>query len=396
VLILPLLVVLVVAALAAAGVAATSGYGRAERSLLGGAGPPLVLLVGVVAVVVLGAAAVSMVGLRGGGGDDDQPAAADPPGTSPAVPKGQPAPPPTEPAGTQPQQPLEEPAAGHPSEVRTEAVTLTAAGPELAITSGAPAAVVDRLPERAVLLVTARGFKPGTGQVAQCGLDPEGPRACVNRFPVEFDAGGTARFQYLVSDRVRSTGQCGAGQAPCLVVVFGSHGESRGSAFTVFHDPAPPPGRVTVAPRAGLSDGDQVTIRASGFPPATRLIATQCPAGTGVDTSRCRRAASSRTGPEGDAVLRLTVSTDAVDGVGCGPRQPCSVRVVAEAAVAPVTIPVAFTAGPSARYHGGRVATGLALAALLLALAWWLVRTTDWREPAAASTPEMDQAVLDA
>jgi hypothetical protein len=264
------------------------------------------------------------------------------------------------------------------------------------IISGAPGAVVDRLPEHAVLVVTAKGFKPGTGEVAQCAVRPEGPRLCVNRFPVEFDGEGTARFQYFVSDRVGPAGRCGAGQAACLLLVSGSHGEPRGSVFTVFHDPAPPPGRVTVEPRSALSDGDEVTVRASGFPPATRLVAAQCPPGPGVDPSRCRRAASTTTARDGEAVVRLTVRTGEVGGVTCGPRRPCSVRVAAEAPVAPVTVPVTFSAGPSARYQAGRLAAGMALAALLLALAWRLVRTTDWREPAEASTPEMDRAVLDA
>ena len=375
-----LLVVLVLAALAAAG-AAVFGGGRGERSLLGGAGLPLVLLVGAVAVVVLGVAAVSMVGLRGGGGGDHEPAAASPPDTSPPE--------------TSPTAPAPVPATAATEPVDDAPVPPAAAGPKLTITSGAAATVVDRLPDGAVLVVTAKGFEPGTGQVAQCVPGPEGPRGCVNRFPVEFDGDGTARFQYLVSDRVGRAGRCGAGLAPCLVVVSGSYG-SRGSAYTVFHDSAPPPGRVTVEPRAGLSNGDEVTVRASGFPPTTRLFAAQCPAGTGVDPGRCRRSASTTTGRNGDAVLRLTLRTGDLDGFACGARRSCSVRVAAEAPLAPVTVPVAFTTGPSARYHGGRLAAGLALTALLLALARRLVRTTDWREPAAASTPEMDRAVLDA
>jgi hypothetical protein len=386
------LVLLVVVAVAAAAGAAASREGRAGRSLLGGAGPPLLLLVGAVAVVVLGAAAVGMVGLRSGGGGDDEPAAARPSGVPVAVPEPAPAAPAPEPVGTQEERPLGPPAVGDPGETGASA----GAGPEVSITSGAPAAVVDRLPDRAVLVVTAKGFKPGTGEVAQCVAPPDGSRVCVNRFPVEFDGGGTARFQYLVADRVRSEGRCGAAQAPCLVVVSGSAGEARGSAFTVFGDPAPPPGRVTVEPRAGLSDGDTVTVRASGFPPATRLVAAQCPPGTAVDPGRCRRAASTRTGPDGAAVVRVTIRTGVVGGVDCGPSYPCSVLVAAEAPVAPVTVPVAFSAGPSARYQSGRLVAGLALAALLLALAWRLVRTTDWQEPAAASTPEMDRAVLDA
>ena len=145
-----------------------------------------------------------------------------------------------------------------------------------------------------------------------------------------------------------------------------------------------------------MSDGDVVTVRAAEFPPATRLVAAQCRPGAGVGAGGCRGSASTTTDRGGNAVLRLTMRTGVGSGVACGPREPCSVQVFAEAPVAPVTVPVAFSAGPSARYDGRRVAAGLALAALLLLLAWRLVRTTDRREPAEASTPEMDRAVLDA
>ncbi|MGH8972378.1 MAG: neocarzinostatin apoprotein domain-containing protein [Acidimicrobiia bacterium] len=373
-----LLVVLVVGAVAAAAVAAASGHGGTDRSFLGGAGPPLVLLGGAVGVVVLFAAAAMLVGLRGGGGGDagDRPVSPRPPASVPAGSPPAPAPPAVE-AGGVPDRPA-------------------GIGPDVAITSGARRGVVDRLPESAVLVVRARGFKPGTGEVAQCALDADGPRECVNRFPVQFDAGGAARFQYLVSDGVEPAGRCRAGGMPCLLIVFGPHGEAPGSVFTVFHDPAPPPGRIVVEPRAGLSDGDVVTVRASGFPPATRLVAAQCPPEANADPGRCRQAVSTLTDAGGGAVVRLTVRTGPVGEGSCGARQPCSVRVAAEAAVAPVTVPVAFTAGPSARYRGGRLAGGLALAGLLLVLAWWLFRTTDWGEPTAAATPEMDRAVLDA
>ncbi len=364
-----LLVVLVGAALAAAVAGVASGDGR-HGSLLGGAGPSLVLVAGVGAVVVLGAAAMLLVGFRGGGdggGGDGEPATARPTVTAPVP---------------------EKPAA-------VASAVPAGSGPEVTIFAGAPAAVVDRLPERAVLVVTARGFKPGAGEVAQCGVAAEAPRDCVNRFPVRFDGGGTALFQYLVSDRVHPEGGCGAGRPPCLVVVFGAHGAGRGSLFTVFHDTAPPPGRVTVEPGAGLSGGDVVTVRASGYPPAIRLVAAQCPPGEGPDGGRCGRAVSSRTGPDGRAVLRLTVHTGEVGGAVCGPRQACSVRVAADAPIVPVSRLVTFSAGPAARYDTGRLAAGLALALLLLALAWRLVRASDWRGPAEASTPEMDQAVLD-
>jgi hypothetical protein len=378
VLLLILLVVVALVALVGAVGGAAASKDDAERSFLGGAGPPLILLAGGGAVVVIGLAAVLLVGVRGGGdGDHDEAAAAVPPTTSaPARPT--PVPPPAD------QEPA--PATGLPA----------ATGPEVTITSGGPPGVVDRLPERAVLVVSAEGFEPGTGKVAQCGLGPGGAQDCVNGFPVEFSTEGTARVQYLVSDRVHDGERCGTGQRSCLLVIFGADGEPLGLAFTVFHDPAPPPGRVTVEPRDGLAGGDLVTITGTGFPAATQLVVAQCPVGVELLPGDCRRAEPVRTGPDGVAVVRFKVHTGEVDGVACGPREACAIRVTAEAPVAPVTLAITFSAGPSAGYHGGRLAVGLALAALLLALGWYLLRTTDWREPAAASTPEMDQAVLDA
>lgn len=375
---IPLLLVVVVAAavaIVAAAAAATSGQDDAHRSLLGGAGPPFLLLGGIGAVVVLGVVVAVTVGLGGGGDGPDEEASTPPPSASV----------PTEPR----------PAAAAPGNEPVVPQALPGTGPEVTITAGGAPTVVDRLRENTVLVVNAAGFEPGTGEVAQCGMSPEGARDCRNGFPVEFGAEGTARFQYLVSDRVHDGERCGAGQRPCLLVVFGPHGEGEGHSFTVFHDPAPPAGRVTIEPRAGLSDGDVVTVTATGFPAATRLLTAQCPPDIDDVPGACRSGEPIRTGPDGAAVARFTVRTGEVDGLSCGPRQPCSIQVSAEAPIAPVTVPVTFSAGPSARYHGGKLAAGLLLAALLLGLAWRLLRTTDWREPAAAATPEMDRAVLD-
>ena len=367
-----LVVVLAVVAIGAAGSVAASREGGPHRSLLGGAGPALVLLTGVVAVVVTGAAVVSVVGLRGDGGTEAVEAATRPSAAPAPVERQQtPAPLEKEPPDRRPPRPAGD-------------------GPEVWIAAGGPPTVIDRLPDGAVLIVNATGFQPGPGEVAQCGIQ------CLNGFPVEFGADGGARFQYLVSDRVHEGERCGARQRPCLLVVSGPQDKFEGLAYTVFHDPAPPAGRVTVEPHGGLADGDVVTVTASGFPAATPLRAAQCTAGTEVVAGGCRPATVTRTGSDGAATVRLTVGTGEVDGVACGPRRLCSIRVTVEAPVAPVTVPVTFSMGPSARYQRGKLAIGLVLAALLLAMAWRLVRTTDWREPAAAATPEMDQAVLDA
>jgi hypothetical protein len=377
-LILLLLVLLAAGAVVAAAAVSAAGREDADRSLFGGAGPPLILLGGAVAVVALGTAVAVVVGIRGGGRPDEEQAATPPPPASlPAAPRPSPASVEREPADRR--------------------ALPAGTGREVTVRAGGSPTVVDRLPESTVLVVNAEGFEPGTGKVAQCGVDTEGPADCRNGFPVEFGAEGTARFQYLVSDRVHEGERCGTGQRACQLVVLGSHGEAEGRAFTVFHDPAPPPGKVSAEPGGPLADGDLVTLTATEFPPATRLLAAQCPVDIGLHPGgACRPAVATRSGPDGAAVFQLRVHTGGMDGVACGPREPCSIRVTADAPVVPLTLPVTFSAGPSARYDRLRLAGGVLLAALLLALGWYLLRTTDWREPAAASTPEMDRAALDA
>jgi hypothetical protein len=46
-------------------------------------------------------------------------------------------------------------------------------------------------------------------------------------------------------------------------------------------------------------------------------------------------------------------------------------------------------------YDPLRLAAGLGLAVLLLVVALWLVRTTDWRPPSEADTPELDRVSRD-
>jgi hypothetical protein len=41
-------------------------------------------------------------------------------------------------------------------------------------------------------------------------------------------------------------------------------------------------------------------------------------------------------------------------------------------------------------YDASRVVIGLAIAALLLGVAAWIVRATDWRPPSEAGTPELE------
>jgi hypothetical protein len=54
----------------------------------------------------------------------------------------------------------------------------------------------------------------------------------------------------------------------------------------------------------------------------------------------------------------------------------------------------AFATGPGATYERGRLAIGLVVALVLLVLATFFVRTTDWRKPSEADTPELDRATF--
>jgi hypothetical protein len=341
-----------------------------ERSLLG-RGAALVPGLGAGGVVVVLLAGGLVFGLRNGG--DGKP---DPPASS--------------------GEPAEKAESSARESTDPASAALPELGPELTIAAGKPAAVVDRLPVRAVLVINASGFEPGSkGHVAQCAFEDGNPGVCANRFPVQFDDAGTARFQYGVTDRLRPAGRCGPDDPACLVIVSGGSPEVSAEAFTVFGGAAPPPGRVEIEPVSGLSDGDVVAIRAEGFPAATRLVATQCPPSSGSGPSGCRGTAPGRTGPDGRAVLHLTVKAAQVEAAACAARRSCVIRVTADAPVVPVSVPFAFSTGPPARYDSGRVGAGLALAVLLLGLAWRLVRTTDWRGPAEAATPEMDGAILE-
>jgi hypothetical protein len=367
-LLLPLLVLLVLGALAAAGISALGG---SDRFLARGTGLPLAVLgaagAGLVVVVL---AALGLFGVRGGPGEGS--AHQETPSTAPA-----------------------DQTSGEAGAPVTAGPVAVEAGPDVVLSAGAIAArPLDRLPGKAVLRLTATGFEPATsGQVAQCLATLEGFRSCANPFPVQFDGNGAARVQYLITDRVQATGACGASDPPCVVVVSDGDGAVRASVLTVFGDPAPPAGRVTVEPRSGLSGDDIVTVRASGFPPDRPLVAAQCPATAAA--GGCDGSIAGRTGPDGAAVLQLVVRSGDRNGFSCGAGSPCAITVVAGAAVPPVATPLSFAAGPTARYEPRRLAAGLGLALLLLVLSAWVVRATDWRGPAEAATPEMDRSVLD-
>ena len=266
----------------------------------------------------------------------------------------------------------------------SEEVATGVAGPEVELVAGRRA-VIDELPDDAVLHLRVRGFDPqAAGVIRQCRLVGSTYRTCTNRLPITFGFNGGAELHYLLTDVVAGEA-CGVTSAPCAVVASANGVDA--VALTVFGDAAPPPGTVAVVPDRDLADGDTVEVRATGFPANIGLTAAQC----APEGLRCRPAARGRTDADGAVSLRLRIEV----GEPCPSRQPCAVWVTAEAPMVPTSVAVAFDAGPTADYDAARLAGFGALAVALLGAAFRLVRRTDWHEPAEAATPALDAAVLE-
>lgn len=379
--------VAVVVAVVVLGGGAALGMGDGRRrgdvaSLLPGLG-----LLGAFVVVGLSvAAAVALFGVRGGGREPDSSPAALPGetrGQTPAPPSTTTAPP--IPAGASE---VPGPRGGGPTY-----------GPEVRVTAWGEAdfvdaEVVDGLPDAAVLRVTATGFvADATGEAAQCTPTGPGREACAGRFPVRFDGKGTARFQYLVA-----VDRCQQG-APCLLWVRGED-DRRVAVPLMFGARAPAAATLTVVPRDGLEDGQTVQVSVVGLSPRSRLEVVRCvPPGLPV-AERCeglRPAKPLVVGADGRGSTSIAMTWGEV-GSGrhaCGRGNRCGIGLVSDGAlVRAAFVPVDFSAGASASYDAKRVAIGFAAAASLLALAVWLIRTTDWREPTEAATPAMDAVPL--
>lgn len=399
-----MLIVVAVLLVGALVIATTMGLGplASERTgerpgVLGGAGPSLALVVGAgIVLVAVSLALVGVVGLRGQSDEaPGRPTTDRAATTAPSEPRAT-AVAPTEkvPGATT----ATEPAGGA---VLGPLVRLTAEeSKEEASTFPRSYEVLDELQPNTVLRVRARGFEPFASAFArQCLLAPR--HRCGNPIAVQFDAEGTASFQYLVSDDFvtpRKEAVCRATTAPCSIVVESTDGADRAERQTIFHDSVPPPGRIRVHPASGLVDGDEVTVRVENYPPGARLQAMLCapPAATGSD--RCGEpgpTAPLTVGPDGAGRTTLTIMSGPVgsDRVPCGRGRVCGVSVASATVFtgAPV-VRVTFAAPPGAGYDPARLAVGLGVAALLLGIATWLVRRTDWSPIGEEAAPEIDDA----
>lgn len=260
--------------------------------------------------------------------------------------------------------------------------------------------IVDELGPETVLIIRATGFDADTtGTIRQCAHGAD--RRCRNPLSVRFDDQGTATFQYLISHEVgrvaSATDPCRLGAARCTLEL--AVGEKTTVIDTIFVDESPPPGHLDITPRRDLRLGDTVTIAATGFPPATELTVTVC-AAPSTSGRRCGAPApvtSQTTAVDGTAQVEIVLDVAEVgaDRVACGRRTTCRVVVSsADAGVWARPVTLDFEESPGADYDAARLAIGLGAAAVMVAIAAWLVRATDWAPPRESDSPTIDNAVL--
>ena len=267
------------------------------------------------------------------------------------------------------------PVASRAEAVLDHTIRVTASGAALN-----PPPVLDRLQDGDVVDVRASGFLANaSGMVSICESLERRASRCGHRFPVRTDDGGEARFQYQL-DR---DGACGRTSGCVLVVEVD---EVRGLARLVFGDRATVPASVTVTPAARPAARAAVEVVVAGSTPGAAVVVVQCPAGV-TTIAVCTRAS-------GDGAVRVEDDGTAMLTAQLAPSTRQLV-VVDESglAIAPA-VTVQRPPGLSVDYDAGRAVGGILLAVVLAAVAVVLVRSTDWRAPAEAATPELDAAPL--
>jgi hypothetical protein len=235
-----------------------------------------------------------------------------------------------------------------------------------------PTPIVDQLAADDVLDVSVVGGTDGAnGAVRQCKRSFSGVNGCTNRYPVQFNDRGRARFQYQLDD----PGGCGPAGS-CVLVVNDFDGERRALVGLVFGAPAPPPPLVTISPAGLIEAGDQVRVEVEGLQPESAVRIGYC-------NPNCTRSTRVVVNAAGSATVSVPVGE---------PCDTCGIAVIGSAH--DVLTPVPFAPPERPDYDERRLVLGLAIAAGLLLTAWRIVATIDWRPPSEADTPDLDAAEL--
>ena len=220
--------------------------------------------------------------------------------------------------------------------------------------------VLDGAVDGDTVVVRGIGFpwhSPGT--ISWCDTG-----GCHDRFPVFFDGAGSTLVQYELDV---PDGSCRRARE-CALRIDSDDGSAVAGLFVGVDAPTPPV--VRLVDPGPIQPGGSVELEAAGVDLAgVRVLG--CPRDA-VRREQCRRLVledSAVTVPAGTATL---VVTDAVSN-------------------APIAAPVAVTlVRVRPQYDAARVIVGASAGLALLAVAWLLIKRTDWQEPAGAAVAWLD------
>ncbi len=262
--------------------------------------------------------------------------------------------------------------------------------------------VIDDLGSRSVLEIRVSGFEGQTAvQAEQCVYGPT--RSCSNRLPVQTDDAGRATFQYLVTESfspaAADSGRCAPDRNRCTVRVTAISGDDEAELDTVFNGVARPVGQITVTPRSEIVDGSTVAVSVTGYPPGAEFDAVLC---RGPDAPSARTCGSPGSATPmtidddgtGETTLELARGPVGTSATLCTRRTVCGVTLVSpDTYVRAATVPITFAGRAGPEYDITRLTTGLGVAALLLALALWLMVSGEWGPPQEADASALEDAV---
>jgi hypothetical protein len=254
--------------------------------------------------------------------------------------------------------------------LRSAQVRLTATSPDAL--PPVPRALGDLEPG-AVLVVRLSGLEEGsTATVHQCRAGAPEANGCRAGTVVNLNDLGSATVLVDLEPEFEvrfGTEVVDCGREACSLVVFGS---SRLELVTVFGRPAPPPARVEADPSA-LPPGARLTATATGLEPGTRAAFLVCRPG-GEANADCGAATPYQlVGRDGRVSGEVTVTPGR-----CPRGATCAVAVVVGDGGPVAFTQLALLGRGGVTYDTTRLAIGVGIAVVLLLVALWLLRHTDW------------------